>query len=165
MAPDHQRLTWTQRSWLLTCLEAIDEGYSFVSRCSGCDCYIANCPLNAIAMKKERAQLSWYWQCTSVHNFGDLASLASSRTPYRPVKQSKYNCASMSCTFAASSVKRARLFSPTIAYTIWKYRNCCNKYDAFTIRTCSRLTSTRWMKQSYGRVQPEVKFSESCPGL
>jgi hypothetical protein len=58
MAPDHQRLTRTQRSRLLTCLEAIDEGYSFVSRCKGCDYYIANRHLNAIAMKKERAQLS-----------------------------------------------------------------------------------------------------------
>jgi len=113
MAPDHQRLTRTQRSRLLTCLEAIDEGYSFVSRCSGCDYYIANRPLNAIAMKKERAQLSQYWQCTSVHNFGELASSVSSKTLYWPVKLSKYNCASMSCTIAASSVKRARLFSPT----------------------------------------------------
>jgi hypothetical protein len=64
-------------------------------------------------MKKERAQLSRYWQCTSVHNFGELASSVSSKTPYWPVKLSKYNCASMSCTIAASSVKRARLFSPT----------------------------------------------------
>jgi len=71
----------------LTCLEAGEEGFSFVKLCSGCDYYLQNRPLNAIAMKKCRSSLSKYWQCTTPHSFGQLTS----SDPYPAVKRNKYN--------------------------------------------------------------------------
>ena len=71
----------------MTCLEAGEEGFSFVKLCSGCDYYLQNRPLNAIAMKKCRSSLSKYWQCTTPHSFGQLTS----SDPYPAVKRNKYN--------------------------------------------------------------------------
>jgi hypothetical protein len=108
----NQRITRKQSSRSLTCLEAVEEGFPFVLRCSGCDYYVNNRPLNAIAMKKERHELSRFWQCTKLHNYGELSAALRDKTPYQPVKPSRYNCVSMIDAGVGSSAKRVRLFSP-----------------------------------------------------
>jgi hypothetical protein len=98
----------------LTCLEAVEEGYSFVKRCSGCDYYHQNHQTNAIALKKPRSELSKYWRCTTPHTYGELAS-SDLNTPYQPIKPTKYNSYLVSNRRLSndhSSTKRVRLFSP-----------------------------------------------------
>lgn len=114
----NRRLTRTESSRILTCIEAIDAGFGFVSSCSGCDYYTANRPLNSIAMKKPRSQLSRYWQCTKTHVYGQLSSASQTNTPYQPVQRTKYNSLIATSLEGSnsnemSSTKRVRLFSPT----------------------------------------------------
>jgi hypothetical protein len=113
----NRRLTRTESSKRLTCLEAIDAGFNFISQCSGCDYYVANLPLNALAKKKPRSQLSRYWQCTKAHIYGELSSASQTKTPYQPIQVTRYNSLIVTSREArideTSSTKRIRLFSPT----------------------------------------------------
>jgi hypothetical protein len=112
----NRRLTRTESSRRLTCLEAIDAGFNFGSQCNGCDYYVANRPLNSLAMKKPRSQLSRYWQCTKAHIYGELSSTSQTNMPYQPVQVTRYNSLLVSSREASidemSSTKRVRLFSP-----------------------------------------------------
>jgi hypothetical protein len=81
---------------------------------SGCDYYMQNRQLNAIAMKKHRLDLSKYWQCTPPHTYDQLAS-SYMNTPYQPIKPTKYNSYLVSDQGISnynSTTKRVQLFSP-----------------------------------------------------
>lgn len=98
----------------LTCLEALEQGFSFVKTCSGCDYYSMNHKINLIAMKKPRSELSRYWQCCAPHKYGELTSSYAMKTPYRPPNDSKYNVLVASDRGVnPSSTKRVRLFTPS----------------------------------------------------
>jgi hypothetical protein len=96
----------------LTCLEAVEEGYSFVKRCSGCDYYMQNRQLNAIAMKKHHSELSKYWRCPTLHTYGQLASsdLNMPCQPIKPTKYISYLVSDRGLSNDQSSMKRVRLF-------------------------------------------------------
>jgi hypothetical protein len=110
----NQRVTRLGAIGTLTCLEAVEEGYSFVKRCSGCDYYMQNYQLNAIAMKKHHSDLPKYWQCTTLHTYGQLTSSDMNMT-YQPIKPTKYNSYLVSdwgINKDKSTTKRVQLFSP-----------------------------------------------------
>jgi hypothetical protein len=112
----NRRVTTTEASRTLTCIEASSQGFLFVSLCSGCDYYMKNHRINAIARKKPCSELSKYWQCTIPHNFGELTRSAEMKTPYQRIQPSKYNSYIVAARGRerndVSSTKRVRLFSP-----------------------------------------------------
>ena len=99
---------------MVTCLEARDSGYDFVTTCSRCDYYLQNKALNQKALHLPRSQLSKMWQCTSLHRLGDLYHSSCMGTDYRPTMPNKSN--SFICLDRSSASKpgpkRVRLFSP-----------------------------------------------------
>jgi hypothetical protein len=103
-------------SRMVTCLEAIEQGYTFVTMCSKCDYYLQNKNLNMKAMSRPRSELSKMWQCSSLHKLGDLFHSHCNSTPYQPVKLDKNNsyiCIDRSSSGIRSGEKRVRLFSPS----------------------------------------------------
>ncbi len=95
-------------SRLVTCLEATEMGFAFVTTCSKCDYYLQNRALNLKAQKCQRSELSKMWQCTAVHKVGDLFSSQSQETPYRPTNISKLNsfiCTNRSLSRSTSTMK------------------------------------------------------------
>ncbi len=76
---------------ILTCLEALDAGYSFINTCSGCDYYKVNRALNLKAMSSSRVELSKMWQCTMPHTLGNLYHCQEHNNPYRETPISKHN--------------------------------------------------------------------------
>lgn len=111
-------MTRTDSSRILTCLEVCEQGLvADIKLCSGCDYYKNNVALNAMAQKKPRSQLSRYWQCTTLHNFGVVMEAVQLETPYeRDRKITKYNSlnvvSKVSGDVPPSRNKRVRLFSP-----------------------------------------------------
>jgi hypothetical protein len=105
-----RRLTRTEASKTLTCLEVLEQGIlsDFKLVCSGCDYYRNNISLNLMAQKKPRPQLSKFWQCCTPHNYGELLQ----STPYQPKKLSKYN---VLLTSDRSGNKRTCISSPATA--------------------------------------------------
>jgi hypothetical protein len=93
---------------LVTCLEAADRGFPFVSTCRKCDHYLQNRALKASSLPK--SELSMFWQCTAKHRVGDLNYSSAVRTPYQEEATTKYNSYICSDHTSGSSVKRVRLF-------------------------------------------------------
>jgi hypothetical protein len=113
-AMGNRRVTRLGAIRTLMCLEAVEEGYSFVKRCTGCDYYLQNHQLNAIAIKKRHSDLSKYWQCTTPHTYSQLTS-SDMNAPYQTVKPTKYYSYLVSdwrSNNDKSTMKRVRLFSP-----------------------------------------------------
>jgi hypothetical protein len=107
---------------IVTCIEALEMGYTFIKTCSKCDFYNQNRALNMKALTRPHSELSLMWQCTDSHRLGDLYHHDSLKTPYRPAIVSKYN-SYISCSHASngstsiSSAKHVRLFqSPSKEY-------------------------------------------------
>jgi FtsZ-binding cell division protein ZapB len=73
----------------VTCLEALELGYDFVKTCARCDFYTQNKALNGKALTLPRNQLSKAWQCSAVHNVGELFHSQCQGLPYRAATISK----------------------------------------------------------------------------
>ena len=96
------RPTRSALSRALTCIEARDEGYSFVNTCSHCDYYSANRCLNNKAMSRPRSELSKMWQCTMPHKLGDLYHSATHNTPYDETPINYRNSFLISSSYASA---------------------------------------------------------------
>jgi hypothetical protein len=67
----NRRVTHTEASKTLTCLEVTEQGLlSDFKLCSGCDNYKNNVAQHGLAQKKPPSHLSKYCQCTTPHNNG-----------------------------------------------------------------------------------------------
>jgi len=100
---------------VVTCLEAQDMGYDFVTRCSWCDYYLQNKALNIRALTLPHSELSKMWQCTKMHKVRDLYHSSCTGTSYRPMipnSNNSYICSDHGNSAKHSAAKRVWLFSP-----------------------------------------------------
>jgi hypothetical protein len=96
------RPTRSALSRSVTCIEAQEEGYSFVNTCSKCDYYLSNRFLNNKAMSRPCSELSKMWQCTRPHKLGDLYLSAMHNTPYDETPINKNNSFLVSSFYAST---------------------------------------------------------------
>lgn len=92
-------------------------GYDFVNTCSRCDYYVQNRALSPKALTVPRSELSKLWQCTTLHNSGELYHVRCRGSSYRTEKRTSRNSFITNARSGdggpVSGPKRVRLFSPT----------------------------------------------------
>jgi hypothetical protein len=114
MSNTSKRVTRVGTNKTLTFLEALEQGFSFVKTCSGCDYYSMTHKIDLIAMKKPCSELLRYWQCCAPNKYCELTTSSAMKTPYQPPYDSKYNIfATSDRGDNPSSTKRVRPFTPS----------------------------------------------------